>query len=74
MQPSMKPALDRLAAIGASAADQRNAVAVLALANAGFDPRKFANSRCAYALSEELGLDPTAWGRILDLLARAGVR
>ena len=67
-------ALDRLAAVGATESEQRNAVAVIALKSAGFDPRKFATSQRASTLSEELGLDLAGWDRIMDLLARAGVR
>ena len=69
----MQTALDRLAAIGATPSDQRNAVAVLALIGAGLDPRRLATSRNARDLSEQLGLDIAGWGRTMELLARAGI-
>jgi hypothetical protein len=73
LSSSMKLALDRLAAIGATPADQRNAVAVLALLSGGVDPRKLSNSRRAFALSEQLDLGLAGWDRIMALLERAGV-
>ena len=69
----MKPALDRLAAIGASQADQRNALAILALIGAGLDPRRLAASRKARDLSEERRFDIAGWGRTMEMLDRAGV-
>jgi len=73
--PSLALAIDRLAAIGATPSDRRDAVAVLALIAAGFDPEKVARSRSRdrARLSEGLNLDVAAWPKVIARLEAAGI-
>jgi hypothetical protein len=66
-------AIDRLTALGASATDRRDAVAILALVSAGLDPQSYATSRKSTELAERLGLDLTGWWRIIGMLERTGL-
>jgi hypothetical protein len=61
----LEAAIGRLSAVGASTDDQRDALAILSLIAAGFDPEKVATSRNAAVLSAQLGLDLAGWPRVL---------
>jgi hypothetical protein len=64
-----------LSALGIPEADQRNAVAVLALIGAGLDPEKVVRSRSRdrARLSEGLNLDVTGWPRVIAGLEAQGI-
>ena len=64
--------LDRLTAAGASSADRRNAVAMLAPIAAGLDPRSFAANQKSADLAARLALDLTEWYRITRMLKTLG--
>jgi hypothetical protein len=69
----LEVALDRLAAIGASPADRRDALAILALAVADLSPQSFATSRGGAALADRLGLDMGRWRDIIAMLESVGL-
>jgi hypothetical protein len=72
--PDLAPdVLDRLARMGATAADRRNALAVLAMIAAGLDPDRFAGTLQAAWAALELDLNPGEWPRVVGLLERAGI-
>jgi hypothetical protein len=72
--PDPAPAtIARLAAIGDSPADKRNALALLALISAGLDPERFASTQRATMAALELSLEPETWPRVVELLERAGI-
>lgn len=72
--PDLPPDIvDRLASISATAADQRNAVALLSLIAAGLDPDRFASMPGAAWAALGLDLNPGEWPRVVALLERAGI-